>query len=77
VRWILVDVSLAVLALLALGTAFLALYRHGKTLARQLAKASDAVSRATEGLAVTPPARATGAPVLATPARRGRLTSPR
>ena len=66
-RWILVDVVLALLALSVLAVLLLGLWRKVKALSRTVKEAGDRIGQATDGLAAAqgdgplgaPPARAT------------------
>jgi len=51
VRWILIDVALALLAIAGLGLLLLRLWRKVKALSTTVARASDTIGKATEGLA--------------------------
>jgi len=52
VRWILIDVVLALLALAVLAVLLLGVWRKVKALSRTVSSASETVGRATEALAV-------------------------
>jgi hypothetical protein len=51
VLWVIVDVLLALLALGGLGLVVLGLWRRVKDLGREVARAGDAIGKATEQLA--------------------------
>lgn len=63
--WPILDAVLAVLAVLVLGVVLFVLYRAVKALLALAGRLSAVVAEASQGLAVTPPAATTGAPVLA------------
>jgi hypothetical protein len=51
VPWVIVDVLLGLLALVALGFVVLGLWRKVKDLGREVARAGDAIGKATDELA--------------------------
>lgn len=55
--WVLLDVSLALLALVVLGLVGLSLFRRARTLARVVSRSSAALGDLTAGLQVDPPGR--------------------
>jgi type II secretory pathway pseudopilin PulG len=61
VRWILVDVVLALLALAALAVLLLGLWRKVKRLSRTVSDAGEQIGQATEGLAAAQGAGPLGA----------------
>ena len=73
-RWILVDVVLALLALAVLAVLLLGLWRKVKALSSTVSQASERIGRATDGLAAAQGAGPLGAPP-ARPADAGRSPS--
>jgi len=74
VRWILVDVVLALLALGVLAVLLLGLWRKVKALSRTVSAAGERIGRATDGLAVAQGAGPLGAPA-ARPSDAGRSSA--
>jgi hypothetical protein len=60
VRWVLIDLLLALLALGGLGVVVLGLWRRVKELGREVTRAGEAIGTATENLAEAQAARPDG-----------------
>jgi hypothetical protein len=62
VRWVLIDLLLALLALGGLGVVVLGLWRRVKELGREVTRAGEAIGTATENLAEAQAARTNDGP---------------